>query len=574
MSEGSLDPGSPVAAASAALAAGEAASAAAPAEIYDTTLRDGTQGEDVQLTSEDKVAIARRLDDFGVDFIEGGWPGSNPKDVRFFEAMKDVELRRARLSAFGSTRHRDAEPDEDPNLAALIAAETPVVAIFGKSWTLHVTEALGATLEQNLEMIRSSVAFLKDRGKFVVYDAEHFFDGHAADPDYAMATLQAALAGGADRLVLCDTNGGSLPGTVATLVAEVLAASSVPVGIHAHNDAELAVANSLAAVQAGATHVQGTINGYGERCGNANLVSIIANLALKLRRPQRQRVAELHTLSRYVDERANLVPNLRAPYVGDAAFAHKGGVHVAAVNKDPTTYEHVAPEAVGGRRRVLVSDLSGRANVLAKFAEIGDGEFAALLQGEESGAGPDRDADGDARKVVARIKELEDRGYAFEGAEASFQLLARKMSAGYQPYFRLHGFKVIIDKGDDAREPLSEATVRVEVGGSHEHTAASGDGPVSALDKALLKALTTFYPSLVGVELVDYKVRVLSGQEKGTSSVVRVQVEMGDGKRQWSTVGASTNIIDASYGALSDAYEYKLLLDRINPRVMEPVAVT
>ena len=549
------------------------AARATPAEIYDTTLRDGTQGEDVQLTSEDKVAIAKRLDAFGVDYIEGGWPGSNPKDARFFEAMKDVELETARLSAFGSTRHRDVAPEEDANLAALIAADTPVVAIFGKSWTLHVTQALNATLEQNLEMIRSSVEFLKARGKFVIYDAEHFFDGHAADPEYALATLRAALDGGADRLVLCDTNGGSLPGTVAELVAEVLAGSPVPLGIHAHNDAELAVANSLAAVQAGATHVQGTINGYGERCGNANLVTIIANLALKLELPQRQRVAELHALSRYVDERANLVPNLRAPYVGDAAFAHKGGVHVAAVNKDPTTYEHVAPEAVGGRRRVLVSDLSGRANVLAKFAELGNGEAGETTTDKalvEAFDASDGSHDSDARRVVARIKELEDRGYAFEGAEASFRLLARKMSDSYQPYFRLHGFKVTIDKGDDSRDPLSEATVRVEVGDRTEHTAASGDGPVSALDKALLKALTAFYPSLVGVELVDYKVRVLSGPEKGTSSVVRVQVEMSDGQRQWTTVGASTNIIDASYGALSDAYEYKLVLDRITP--LSPLA--
>ena len=551
------------------------------AEIYDTTLRDGTQGEDVQLTSEDKVAIAKRLDAFGVDFIEGGWPGSNPKDARFFEAMKGVELQRARLSAFGSTRHRDAAPEDDPNLAALIAAETPVVAIFGKSWTLHVTQALNATLAQNLEMIRSSVAFLKAQGKFVIYDAEHFFDGYTADPEYAMATLQAAMEGGADRLVLCDTNGGSLPGKISRLMAEVMAVSSVPLGIHAHNDAELAVANSLAAVEAGASHVQGTINGYGERCGNANLVSIVANLALKLGRPQRQRVEELHALSRYVDERANLVPNLRAPYVGDAAFAHKGGVHVAAVNKDPTTYEHVAPEAVGGRRRVLVSDLAGRANVLAKFAEIAEDELGLLTGGNGNGGASvtgdnatGGNTDGDARRVVARIKELEDRGYSFEGAEASFQLLARKMSDGYQPYFRLHGFKVTIDKGDDNRDPLSEATVRVEVGDRLEHTAASGDGPVSALDRALLKALTAFYPTLVGVELVDYKVRVLSGPEKGTSSVVRVQVEMSDGQRQWTTVGASTNIIDASYGALSDAYEYKLVLDRITPLIAPSVVVS
>jgi 2-isopropylmalate synthase len=535
------------------------------AEIYDTTLRDGAQGQDVQLTSEDKVAIARRLDAFGVDYIEGGWPGSNPKDVRFFEAMKDIELRRARLSAFGSTRHRDALPEDDANLLALIAAGTPVVAIFGKSWTMHVTHALNASLEQNLEMIRSSVAYLKACGRFVIYDAEHFFDGHAADPAYATATLEAALEGGADRLVLCDTNGGSLPGTIAHLVAGVVARSTVPVGIHAHNDAELGVANTLAAVQAGATHVQGTINGYGERCGNANLVSVIANLALKLHLPQRQNVSELHALSRYVDERANLVPNLRAPYVGDAAFAHKGGVHVAAVNKDPTTYEHVSPESVGGRRRVLVSDQSGRANVVAKFAEygaIGDHDAAGFHSIEAIVGGS---SDSEARQVVARIKELEDRGYAFEGAEASFHLLARRVKGEHQRFFDLHGFKVTIDKDDDNRQPRSEATVRVEVGGRLEMTAASGDGPVSALDNALLKALTAFYPSLAEVGLIDYKVRVLAGPEKGTSSVVRVQVQMSDGRTSWNTVGASTNIIDASYEALVDAYEYKLILDGVTP---------
>ena len=535
------------------------------AEVYDTTLRDGAQGQDVQLTSEDKVAIARRLDAFGVDYIEGGWPGSNPKDVRFFEAMKGIELHRARLSAFGSTRHRDALPEEDANLLALIAAGTPVVAIFGKSWTMHVTQALNASLEQNLEMIRSSVAYLKSCGRFVIYDAEHFFDGHAADPAYATATLLAAREGGADRVVLCDTNGGSLPGAIAQLVSSVVGWSSVPVGIHAHNDAELGVANTLAAVQAGATHVQGTINGYGERCGNANLVSVIANLALKLHLPQPQKVSELHALSRYVDERANLVPNLRAPYVGDAAFAHKGGVHVAAVNKDPTTYEHVSPESVGGRRRVLVSDQAGRANVVAKFAEygaIGDQDAAGFNSIEAIVGGS---SDSEARQVVARIKELEDRGYAFEGAEASFHLLARRVKGEHQRFFDLHGFKVTIDKDDDKRQPRSEATVRVEVGGRHEMTAATGEGPVSALDNALLKALTSFYPTLAEVGLIDYKVRVLAGPEKGTSSVVRVQVQMSDGHTSWNTVGASTNIIDASYEALVDAYEYKLIVDGVAP---------
>ena len=527
-------------------------------EIYDTTLRDGTQGQDVHFTEHDKIAIAKRLDAFGVDYIEGGWPGSNPKDARFFDEMKGVRLNRAKLTAFGSTRHKDLAPEDDGNLKALLDAETEVLAIFGKSWTFHVEHALGATLDQNLEMIRSSVEYLRSQGRQVLYLAEHFFDGHAADPEYALATLRAALAGGADRIVLCDTNGGSLPDRVRAATGLVTAFSPVPVGIHAHNDGELAVANSLAAVQAGATHVQGTINGYGERCGNANLVSIVANLALKLGRPQPQRLDELKSLSRYVDERANLAPNFRAAYVGDGAFAHKGGIHVSAVNKHPQTYEHIAPESVGNRRRVLVSDLSGRANVVAKLAEWGeaatggDGEGRVFIAGNT-----------DTRAVVAHIKELEARGYAFEGAEASFQLLTRKLQGGFEPYFHIDGFTVMIDKTVGA--PRCEATVRLRVGDHEEHSAASGDGPVNALDRGLLKALGAFYPALRGLTLRDYKVRVLSGPETGTASVVRVQVEMGDGTTTWSTVGASTNIIEASYEALLDAYEYKLVTDGVAP---------
>ncbi|MBX3139801.1 MAG: citramalate synthase [Trueperaceae bacterium] len=530
---------------------------AARVEIYDTTLRDGTQGQDVHFTEHDKVAIAKRLDAFRVDFIEGGWPGSNPKDARFFDEMKGVRLEHAKLTAFGSTRHKDAAPEDDGNLRALLDAGTEVLAIFGKSWTYHVEHALGATLEQNLAMIESSVAYLRAQGRRVLYLAEHFFDGHAADPDYAVATLRAALAGGAERVVLCDTNGGSLPERVHAATRAVVGFSPVPVGIHAHNDGELAVANSLAAVQAGATHVQGTINGYGERCGNANLVSIIANLALKLGRPQPQRLEELKGLSRYVDERANLAPNVRAAYVGDGAFAHKGGIHVSAVNKHPQTYEHVEPESVGNRRRVLVSDLSGRANVVAKLAEWGE----AAGEGREGGAFTSGSTD--TRAVVAHIKELEARGYAFEGAEASFQLLTRKLQGGFEPYFHIDGFTVMIDKTVGA--PRCEATVRLRVGDHEEHSAASGDGPVNALDRGLLKALGSFYPALRGLTLRDYKVRVLSGPETGTASVVRVQVEMGDGTTTWSTVGASTNIIEASYEALLDAYEYKLVTDGVAP---------
>jgi 2-isopropylmalate synthase len=529
----------------------------AAVEIYDTTLRDGTQGQDFNLTSGDKVAIARRLDRFGMSFIEGGWPGSNPKDVEFFEQMRDVELTRARLAAFGSTCRKGIEAEDDVNLQALLAAGTDVVTIFGKSWTLHVTDALGATLDENLTMISASVAYLKAQGRTVIYDAEHFFDGLVADVDYTWATLEAAASAGADRLVLCDTNGGTLPDAVARAVASAAGRFAVPIGIHAHNDSELAVANTLAAVGAGAAHVQGTVNGYGERCGNANLVTVVANLVHKVGRAQPQASARLRELSRFVDERANLQPNTRAPYVGDAAFAHKGGVHVSAVNKRPDTYEHIAPDLVGNARRILLSDLSGRANVLAKAAEYGE-ELEAR--------------DPSTRQLVERLKELEHRGYAFEGAEASFQLLSKKVRGEYRPFFILRGYTVTIDKRDGDGEPRCEATVRVDVGGRLEHTAAEGDGPVNALDAALGKALGRFYPSLATLKLTDYKVRVLSGAETGTASVVRVQVEVTDGRDTWGTVGASTNIIDASYEALIDALESKLLSDGTVPLVDESVA--
>lgn len=521
-------------------------------EVYDTTLRDGTQGIGFALTSADKVAVARRLDAFGVDAIEGGWPGSNPRDVEFFQRMRDVPLARARLAAFGSTRHKDVAPEDDANLAALVAADTPVVTVFGKSWTLHVREALGTDLETNLAMIRESVAFLVAQGREVVYDAEHFFDGAREDADYARATLEAAAEGGASRLVLCDTNGGTLPDVVAERTRDAVGRYAVPIGIHAHNDAELAVANSLAAVTAGARHVQGTIGGYGERAGNANLVSITANLAFKLGFDQPQDLAHVREVARYVDERANLSPNPRAPYVGDGAFAHKGGVHVSAVAKRPESYEHLPPEAVGNERRVLVSDLSGRANVLA----MGEGPFPS------GGGSPAGDG---AREVVAKLKELEHRGYAFEGAEASFRLMAAKVRGEHRPYFDLGGFTVVIDKRDADGVPRAEASIKVAVGDAEEHTAADGDGPVHALDRALGKALERFYPSLADLELVDYKVRVLSGEETGTASVIRVQVEYGDGEATWGTVGASTDIIDASYQALIDAIEYKLVKDGVAP---------
>lgn len=519
-------------------------------EIYDTTLRDGTQGFDFNLQSRDKLALALKLDAFGVDFIEGGWPGSNPKDVEFFEMMKDQPLRHAKLTAFGSTCRKDTRPEDDPNLLALLEAETEVVAMFGKSWTLHVTEALGTTLDENLDMIERSVRFLRENGRTVIYDAEHFFDGYAADSAYALAAIAAAARGGAHRIVLCDTNGGTMPGRIAELVRKAKELHGDLIGVHLHNDCELAVANSLAAVEAGARHVQGTMNGYGERCGNANLVSIMPLLALKLGRPQKQDMAGLRELSRTVDERANLTPNVRAPFVGDAAFAHKGGVHVSAVNRLPETYEHMAPEQVGNQRRILLSDLAGRANVLAKDRDFADG-------GSVSSA--------EAAAVVQRLKELEHMGYSYEGAEASFQLLSRRVRGGHEPYFKLHGFTVINEKPEAGADARSEASVRLEVGGEFEHTAALGNGPVNALDRAMRKALKRFYPTLEEMQLSDYKVRVLSGQETGTSSIIRVLVETTDGRETWGTVGASSNVIEASYEALVDAAEYKLLKDGVRP---------
>jgi 2-isopropylmalate synthase len=530
-------------------------------EIYDTTLRDGTQGEGVSFTSDDKVAVALRLDAFGMDVIEGGWPGSNPKDVDFFARMRDVPLARARLTAFGSTRRKGIAPEGDANLAALLAAATPVVTLFGKSWPLHVREALGASLDENLAMIADSVAFALAAGREVVYDAEHYFDGWRADPAYALATLEAAVAAGASTVVLCDTNGGSLPDVVAEgtrAASRALATAAdgrgVRLGIHPHDDAGLAVANALASVQAGSRQVQGTINGYGERCGNVDLVTVLANLVLKLGADQPQPLGELLALSRYVDDRANLEPNVRRPYVGDAAFAHKGGIHVSAVNRRPDTYEHVPPEAVGNQRRVLLSDLSGRANVVA--VGVGTGGHAV-------GGDPVTAADA-AGQLVARMKELEHLGYAFEGAEASFRLLARRMRGEYRSFFDLHGYSVFIDKrvGDEA--PRCEASVRLSVGGEAAHTAAGGDGPVNALDRALRKALLPFYPTLSELRLVDYKVRVLHGPSTGTASVVRVHVETTDGRTSWGTVGAHSNIIDASYEALLDAIESKLLADGVS----------
>jgi 2-isopropylmalate synthase len=512
--------------------------------LYDTTLRDGTQGEEVAFSVADKIRIAHRLDELGVAYVEGGWPGSNPRDIEFFRAAARERFTSARLTAFGSTRRARVAPEADPNLEALLRAATPVVTIFGKTWDFHVREALRISLEENLELIYDSLRFLKARVGEVVYDAEHFFDGYAADPAYALKTLEAAVSAGADALVLCDTNGGALPGRVGELTRDVVGRYGRPVGIHTHNDADLAVANALAAVEAGARHVQGTVNGFGERCGNANLVSIIPNLQLKLGYTvvAPDQLARLRELSRLVYELANIAPVKRQAYVGDSAFAHKGGVHVSAVQRDRRTYEHVDPRLVGNRTRVLVSDLAGRSNIQAKAAELGL---------DLTGTGPV------VQEVLERIKRLEHRGYEFEAAEGSFELLMTRALGRHAPAFELVGFRVINEKRAPGEPTLAEATVMLKVGGEVEHTAAVGDGPVNALDRALRKALDRFYPELRDMRLLDYKVRILNGRE-GTAAVTRVLVESGDGEDKWSTVGVSENIIEASWEALIDAIEYRI----------------
>ena len=516
-------------------------------EIYDTTLRDGTQGEGISFSVADKCRVAEELDALGVDVIEGGWPGSNPRDVAFFERVRTLKLKHSAIAAFGATRRKNVSCSQDQSIQSLLQADTPVVTVFGKSWVLHVTDALRISCEENLEIIEDTVRYLSARVPFVIYDAEHFFDGYAANPEYALATLRAAAAGGPHRIVLCDTNGGSLPHDVARITRAVIDEIKLPVGIHCHNDGELAVANTLAAISAGATHVQGTINGYGERCGNANLCSIIPNLELKLgfKTIGVGRLKKLRVTANFVSEIANLSLDSRAAFIGDSAFAHKGGVHVSAVERNPKTYEHIEPESVGNRRRVLVSDLSGRANLLAKARELG-------IELDEE------------QRVLAELKQLEHDGFEFEAAEASFELLVHKLRSAPVPYFELLGFRVI-DEHRGALMPMSEATVKIKVGDRVEHTASSGNGPVHALDQALRCALEKFYPSLGEVHLVDYKVRVINGALSGTASLVRVLITSSDGRTQWGTVGVSANIVEASWRALVDSVEYKLMKEGTRP---------
>ena len=516
--------------------------------LYDTTLRDGTQREGISLSVDDKLKIAQRLDDFGVHYIEGGWPGSNPKDAEFFERAKELNFQNSKLAAFGSTLKKNKRPEDDISIQMLLEAGTPVVTLVGKSWDLHVTEVLETSLRNNLAMISESVAYFVARDKEVVYDAEHFFDGYKANPEYALKTLSAAAENGAQVVVLCDTNGGTLPWEIEEICKTVGEKVNLAYGIHAHDDGGCGVANTLAAVRVGAIQVQGTINGYGERVGNANLTTVIADLQLKMGKSclPEDRLNHLTDLSYYVAEVANLPHDKHYPYVGSSAFAHKGGIHVAAMLKTEKSYQHIDPTLVGNQRRTLVSELSGRGNVMEKSQQLG------------------LDVDGEQAKVVlANIKSLEAQGFTFESAEGSLNIMLQKLQPDYQPPFELIDFTVVVEHRQ-GRGILAEATVKVRIGDEIVHTAADGNGPVSALDAALRKALIDIYPALDEVRLSDYKVRILDS-ESGTSAAVRVLIDTKNGTRQWSTVGASPNVIEASWRALSDSYEYALLNGTSSP---------
>lgn len=511
--------------------------------IYDTTLRDGTQREGISLSVADKIRITRLLDEMGVTYIEGGWPGSNPKDAAYFDDVQNIELKHAKIAAFGSTCRKDTDPAKDANIKALVDANTPVVTVVGKTSMLHVKDVLQTTAQENLRMIRDSLAYLKSLGKEVIYDAEHFFDGAKLDIEYAFDTIKAAMEGGADTIVLCDTNGGSMPWEIADYAHRIQSIfPNVNLGIHTHNDGELAVANSLAAVKAGVRHVQGTINGYGERCGNANLCSIIPDLILKMNvdcLPENDSLRHLTHLSRTVAEIANLAPDNHLAYVGKSAFAHKGGIHVAAIRRNVDSYQHIDPDHVGNEMRILVSDLSGRGNVLSKAEELGlDISKAEALQ------------------VLEEIKMLENEGYVFEGAEASIAIRLHRAKPDYSPIFELIDFTTITEdrKG---RGHLAEAMVKLDVEGDVVHTAAEGNGPVNALDMALRKALMPHYPMIAEFQLVDYKVRILDS-DSATAATTRVLIDTQMGSRRWSTVGAGTDIIRASWLALVDSVEYGL----------------
>ncbi|HEY0454727.1 MAG TPA: citramalate synthase [Verrucomicrobiae bacterium] len=511
-------------------------------EIYDTTLRDGSQGEGINFSVADKLRIADKLDAFGVHYIEGGWPGSNPKDIEFFAEAKKRKFKNARLAAFGSTRRKETPVEKDDQVRLLLEAETPVVTVFGKTWLLHVSEVLRTTPQENVAMIADTIRFLKAHGKFVVYDAEHCFDGYKDDSEYALATWQAAENAGADIIALCDTNGGCLPGEVARITKIAREKLRAAVGIHTHDDIGLGVANALAAIEVGACHVQGTINGYGERTGNCNLTSVLPNLVFKMHKQSipAAALASLRELSQFVDEIANIRHNPRLPWVGATAFAHKGGMHVNAVQKVAHSFEHIDPTVVGNARRVLVSDLAGRSNIVMKAQELG---FPVTNDTPE------------LKAILARIKELEHQGYEFEAAEASLALLIRKILKHQEPPFVVDAYHVSMRR--EGQTSICEATIKVRVGKQGAHTVAEGDGPVNALDSALRAALVRFFPQLQDVQLTDYKVRILDSAI-GTAAKTRVLIESSDGKEEWGTVGASENIIEASLQALVDSMEYRL----------------
>ncbi len=514
-------------------------------QIYDTTLRDGAQRTDISLSFQDKLNIAHRLDDLGIAFIEGGWPGSNPKDAAFFERAQDTAWKHATIAAFGATCAANSVPEDDANIRALLDAGTRCCAVVGKTSTLHVTDVLRTTLDNNLRMIQDSLAYLHAEGRKVIYDAEHFFDGYKLDPVYALETLQAAMRGDAEMLVLCDTNGGTLPWELTEIIRTVKEATgNVPLGIHAHNDGECAVANSIAAVREGCVQVQGTINGYGERCGNANLCSIIPNLELKmgLRCLPEGQLVRLFDLAHYVAEVANLAPDEHQAYVGRSAFAHKGGLHAAAMRRTSKSYQHIEPELVGNKMEIVVSELSGRGTLITKAEEYG-------LQ---------LDANTDVSSVLNEVKNLESKGFSFETAEASVMLMLKRQQPGYAPPFELIDFTVVVEHRQ-GRGIFAEATVKVRVNGEVLHTAAEGNGPVNALDQALRKALKAHYPEVGHFQLADYKVRILDGNN-GTAATTRVLIDTANTGHAWSTVGASANIIEASWRALADSVEYGLML--------------
>ncbi|MBN1495178.1 MAG: citramalate synthase [Spirochaetes bacterium] len=515
--------------------------------IYDTTLRDGAQTVGISFSLHDKLLIAGALDRLNVDYIEGGWPGSNPKDDQFFKEIRKVRLRHSKIVAFGSTKRKNVSCKNDPFIQALIASRARIITIVAKTWDFHVTSALNITLKDNLRLIYDTIAYLKDRGLHVFLDAEHFFDGFKSNEEYSFEVIRKSRDAGADMIVFCDTNGGAMPNEAQEITARVVRENLLPIGVHFHNDAGLAIANSLASVAAGAISVQGTANGYGERCGNTNLMTLIPNLVLKMRRrcAAERSLIHLTEMSRYISETANLAHDERAPYVGDNSFAHKGGVHVSGLQKDTRTYEHVNPETVGNRRKVLVSELSGKSNILFKAKEMGiELKNRVTLPAE----------------LLQKIKKLEDQGFQFEAAEGSFELLIREATGDYRPFFKLKGFRVISEM-EGTKKLMCEATIKVEVDGKIEHTAAVGYGPVEALDNALRKALEKFYPEIKEIHLSDYKVRVLN-EKSGTAAAVRVLIDQRRKTEHWGTVGVSTDIIEASWQALVDGIEYMLLKNK------------